>query len=173
MRSHHCFKLSALAVALSMAAICVAPAHAGNACDAVYHAGIDAIQAPHHLYSTMTTTRSGKPTATEAILVAGVEYLKMDGKWQRSPISQQDMLKPAEEKIKKHPDTCTVVGDQVKDGEQATLYKAHNNEVDIDQQVWIAKSSGRLLHATVNLPDGSVVDTRYEYANVQAPAGVN
>jgi hypothetical protein len=82
------------------------------------------------------------------------------------------MLEKAQEKLKTHPDTCTMVGDQSKDGQATVLYKVHNTSFDVDTQVWIAKSGGLPVHATADLGTGTTSDSRFEYSNVQPPAGV-
>lgn len=146
-------------------------AHA-DPCDALYNAGIKSIQTPHHVYST-TTPRGGKPQTGEAIYAGGVEYLLLHGKWMRSPMTNKDMLDAAQEKLKTHPDTCTLVGDQTAGGQPVTVYKAHSKEMGTDQIVRIIKSNGLMQGGSLILPDGTTVETRYDYANVQAPAGVN
>ncbi len=145
--------------------------HAANTCDALYNAGIKSVQTPHHVYST-TTMRGGEPKTGEAIYAGGVEYLKLQGKWMRSRMTPADMLEAAQEKLKTHPDTCTPVGDQVVNGQAVSVFKAHSNEMGTDQLVRILKSNGLMQGGTLTLPNGAVVEMRYEYDNVQAPAGV-
>ncbi|MEO8924326.1 MAG: hypothetical protein ABI330_16100, partial [Caldimonas sp.] len=105
------------------------------------------------------------------IYAGGVHYLKVDGEWQRSRMTTQDMVQMMQEKLKTHPDICTRMGDQTIGGQAVSVYKAHNNEVGTDQVVRIFKSSGLMQGDTVSLPNQSV-EMRYEYAGVQAPAGV-
>lgn len=155
----------------SLAGLAAVPrATAADACDALYAAGVKSIQTPHHVFST-TTRSGGQPKAGEAIYAGGVEYVKLNGKWQRSPMTQQEMIEAAQEKLKTHPDTCTLVGDQSVAGQSVTVYKVRNNETGGQQLVRILKSDGLLAGSTLTLPDGAVVETRYEYRNVQAPAG--
>jgi hypothetical protein len=152
------------------ALLVAAPAHAAHPCDPLYNAGIKSIQTPHHVYTTSSggrTARSG-----EAIFAGGVEYLLRNGQWTRSPTPQAAMIEAAREKIKTHPDTCTPAGDRTVDGQAVATYNVHNNETGVDSQVMIVKSSGLVHRASSALADGSRVDTRYEYGNVQAPAGV-
>ncbi|MGH8040788.1 MAG: hypothetical protein ACREPN_01955 [Rudaea sp.] len=157
---------------MAAAAIVTVPADAADAsCDALYNAGIKSVQTPHHVYST-TTTRDGKPQTGEAIYTGGVEYLQLQGKWRRSPVPQPAMLEAAQEKLKTHPDTCTFVGDQTVDGQAVEVYKAHNNEFGTNQEVRIFKSNGLMQGGKLVLPNGSTVETRYDYTNVQPPAGV-
>jgi hypothetical protein len=149
-----------------------ASAFAANSCDALHEAGIKAVQTPHHVYSITTSGRAGKAVPPSEAIFAGVGYLQIHGQWRRSPMPQQDMIEAAQEKLKTHPDTCTVAGDQTVDGLAVTTYKVHNNESGTDSQARILKSNGLLLGQTLILPNGSVVKTRYDYANVQAPEGV-
>ncbi len=161
----------ALAVCV-FAYVALAPAsHANNTCDALYQAGIKSVQTPHHVYST-TTLRDGRPQTGEAVYAGGVEYLLFHGKWMRSPMSQQAMLEGAQDKLKTHPDICTLVGKQTVDGQLVSVYEVHNNEAGTDQMVRILDASGLMQGSTLTLPNHSVVETRYDYANVQAPTGV-
>lgn len=159
-------RLMCVACAFAMCA----PAYADNSCDVLYLAGIKSVQTPHHVYST--TTKRGKQQAGEAIYAGGVEYMELHGKWLRSPKTQQAMLEAAQEKLKTHPDDCAPVGDQTIDGQTVSSYKVHNKELGTTQWVRILKSNGLMQGATLTLPDGSVVESRYEYDNVHAPAGV-
>ena len=184
-------RLLLLVTSQACALIGAVSAFAANTCDALYNAGITSVQTPHHVYSTTTHSAetlhqsdtfkrltgkamyTGKTESVEAIFDGKIEYLQLHGKWKRSPMPQQDMVEAAQEKLKTHPDTCTFVGDQMVDDQAMSVYKAHNNESDANQQVRILKSNGLMQGGTLTLPDGSVVETRYEYSNVQAPAGVN
>lgn len=156
---------------LLLAAFAASPfANAADACDALYNAGIKSVQTPHHVYSTRSMP-SGKVQTSEAIFAAGNEYLLMDGKWMRSPMPQTAMVAAAQEKLKTHPDTCTPLGDQMIGGQAISVYKAHSKEMGTDQTVRILKSNGLMQGGTLTLPGGSM-EIRYEYDNVQAPAGV-
>lgn len=161
-----------LILAASLASLAAVPrANAANTCDALYAAGIRSIQTPHHVFST-TTKPGAKARSGEASYAGGMEYLKLNDKWQLSPMAQQEMLEGAQEQLKTHPDTCTLMGDESVASQDVTVYKAHNNETGGEQLVRIFKSSGLLAGSTMTLADGTVVETRYEYRNVQAPAGV-
>ena len=170
MLAHCAIKSSCLSALLLTAATMITPAHAANVCDAVYQAQIKSIQTPNHSYQA--NTMAGKSVVGEGVFAGGVEYVKSNGQWKRSPITQQDMLEIGQEKLKTHPETCTVVGDQNKDGQAVTMYKLHNTELGVDAQVWIAKSSGLRVHETVLFDSQNSTDIRYDYSNVQPPAGV-
>ncbi len=150
-----------------------ASARGANTCDALYEAGIKAVQMPHHVYTTKTAGRDGKVVqSSEAIFTGGVEYLRVGGQWRRSPLPQGPMLEAAREKLKTHPDTCTDAGVETVDGQSVTTYRVHDNESGTDSLVYILKSTGLLLGQTLTLPDGSIMKTRYEYTNVRPPAGM-
>ena len=85
---------------------------------------------------------------------------------------QPEMVAAAQEKLKTHPDTCTPMGDQMVGGQAVSVFKAHNNEMGTEQTVRIFKASGLMQGGTLVLGDGITMETRYEYDNVQAPAGV-
>jgi hypothetical protein len=166
MRSHTAvFALLACSLASGVLA---RQSRAADACDPLYESSIKSVQTPHHVYST-TTLRGGKSSRGEAVYAGGVEYLQLNGKWMRSPTPQKDMIEAAQEKLKTHPDVCTLVGERTEGNEVVSVYKAHSKELGTDQEVRILKSSGLLQGGTMKLPNGSVVETRYEYGNVAAP----
>ncbi len=182
--------LCTLAVCLSISSLIAGPARAADACDAVYNANIKLLQTPNHAYLTLTrgaeqmhnsdtfkkltgkAMYAGKTETSETIFDGRTSYLLYHGKWMRSPVQPQDLLEDARKKMKTHPDTCTLVGDQSIDGQAATLYKIHNKETNNDEEEWISKSSGLPVHVKSTSPDGSGGDMRYDYTNVRAPAGV-
>ena len=143
-------KSQAPTLAAGVALALTIPAFAANTCDALYQAGIKSIQTPHHVYST-TTSHAGKAQSGEAIYAGGVEYLKLNGQWRRSPMTPKDMVELAEEKLKTHPDTCTLVAEQTVDGQAVVAYKAHNNEMGTDQLVRLPEG-----HALLDQPFGQV-----------------
>ncbi|MDQ2734739.1 MAG: hypothetical protein M3Y55_07065 [Pseudomonadota bacterium] len=147
------------------------PALAANTCDEVYQASIKTVQTPHHLYYTITQgTGTGKLPAGEAVYVGGIRYSKMDGKWRRGLGTPQEELEFAKEKVKMTmPDTCTRVGDETIGSQAVSVYKGHNNLAGNEQVFRIFRSSGLLQSDTVSQSD-QVVEMRYEYTNVQAPA---
>jgi len=104
---------------------------AAPSCDALYNAAIKTFQTPHHAFST-TTPRGGKPRFGETVFVGGIEYLKLNDKWQRSPLTPQAMVESAREKLRTHPDTCTLLGDQTADGQSVTVYQVHSNDTGTD-----------------------------------------
>jgi hypothetical protein len=160
-----------LAFPFAIAALAL-PVHAAESCDALYNASIKALQTPHHVYSTKTLANGTKAPGGESIYAAGREYVLIGGAWKRSPMTPQDMIEAAQDKLKTHPDVCTTAGTETINGQAVTVYKVHNNESDTDSLVRVLTSSGLLLGQTLTLPDGAHMEIRYEYAHVQPPAGV-
>jgi hypothetical protein len=72
------------------------------------------------------------------------------------------------------------VRDESVNGEPATLFRMHHHDEDTttDQQVWISKARGLPLKQDIDMDVGGTSgkshrSMRYEYTNVQAPAGVH
>lgn len=184
-------RVIALSVLSATTILALAPAaRAADACEPVYNASIKLLQTPHHAYLTMTHSDeqmrnsdtfkratgkamyAGKVETSETIFDGTTSYLLHRGKWMRSPVQPSVLLEDAREKSKTHPATCTMVGNQSIDGQATTLYKVHEKETDMDEQIWISRSSGLPVRAKSESADGSGGDMRYDYTNVHAPAGV-
>lgn len=151
---------------IAFATFCLVVASAAHAdpCDAVYNASIKSLQTPHHVFST------SKHGTSEAIYAGGVEYVQIKGKWQRSRMQLADMVEVAQEKLKTHPDVCTAKGESVVDGQTVDVYAVHSKEDEVDQEVRLFKSTGLMQGSTAKLPGGNVLETRYDYTDVRAPA---
>jgi outer membrane lipoprotein-sorting protein len=69
--------------------------------------------------------------------------------------------------------TCRYLRDEAVNGEAAAVYSQHieNEDTVSDGTVWISKSRGLPLRVETNV-EGTLRSTRYEYGNVQVPAGV-
>jgi hypothetical protein len=142
-------------------------ANAGS-CDAVYNAGIKTVQTPHRLFST--NTRNGKATSSETVFADGVEYYRLDGRWQRSLMTAKEMLAAAEEKLKAQPDTCVVVEDDIAEGQAIAVYQVRNSEMESESRVRVFKGSGLLQGQSAGVVGQSAMETRYEYSDVKAPS---
>jgi len=153
-------KLAAWIIASLAGTVFAAPARGANTWDALYDAGIKAVQLPHHVSTTKTDGRTGKVVqSTEGVFTGGLEYMRVGGRWRRSPLPQQPMLGAAQEKLKTHPDTCTDARDETVEGHAVTTHKVHDKEGGTDSLAHIFKSTGLLLGQTLTLPDGSLVKT--------------
>ena len=148
-------------------------AHADASCNPVYDAGIKQLQTPHHVYTTRSGHAGHAAQKSETIYAGGVEYMQLDGRWQRSRLTAAEMLASAQEKRKTSAEgeTCKALGDEKVGDAAASVYSLHNDD-GVDSRLWLAESDGSLLRQTITLPDGSTVDSRYDYANVQAPLDV-
>jgi hypothetical protein len=143
---------------------------------------IQRVTIPTHIYSTETAASTGgKMRTSEIIYLTDKTYIQMNGKWRMSPVTMkkmQDMKKDTETEGLADM-TCRQVRDEVVNGEAATLYTMHKNTADekSDSQVWISKLRHLPLKLEMDTDVGggagkSHRSMRYEYTNVQAPAGV-
>ncbi len=172
--------LSALAAVVLAAFFLSTPAFAfaaDAACQPVFDAATKLLGVPAHSYST-ETARDGKTKTSEAIYANGAIYINYNGKWIRSKMTPQDMLKQEQENIRDAKSTCRHVRDEMVNGEAAAFYTAHsdNDGIKSDAQTWISKSKGLPLKTEEDLDTGDGdkrhVSIRYEYGNVHPPAGV-
>lgn len=139
---------------------------------------------PFHLYtidSAQTDARlhGGRPTVYEAIWTGTVEYVVVQGRWMKSPIDIATAQKAAKEARAKGKATCSHLRDEGVNGEPAAVWRIHSvSEVGVtDTDMWISRSSGLPLKSDVHQDVGgalgkSHIVSRYDYANVRPPAGV-
>jgi len=166
-------------LAVSLAALsCSAPLFAADAaCQPMFDSTLKLFSVPAHSY-TVETMPGGKSRNSEAVYANGMIYINMNGKWIRSRMSTQDLLKQEQENIRDSKTTCRHVRDEAVNGEAAALYTAHseNDTVKSDAQTWFSKSKGLPLRTEEDIDTGGGdkrhISIRYEYSNVQVPAGV-
>ena len=170
-----------LAVWLTVLAACSfsTPAlGADAACQTLFDDRFKLFSVSSHSY-TIETLPGGKSQTSEAIFTNGAIYVLMKGKWIHSRMTPQDMLKQEEENIRDSKSTCRHVRDETVNGEAAALYMGHseNDGVKSDAQTWISKSRGLPLKTEEDIDTGDGdkrhMSIRYEYGNVQVPAGVH
>ena len=167
----------------SLSAILSTPlARAGNlACKPMRDAMIKLYSIPVHIYSTENAAYTGgKVRSSEIVYLNNSSYVHVNGKWRTSPLTQekiQEIRKDEQDKDAKA--TCSVVREESVNGESAVLYRVHQDteDVKIDSQVWISKQRAVPLKAEIDMDVGGKLgkshrSMRYEYTNVQAPAGV-
>lgn len=159
---------------------------ADPSCELVADATAKNFTIPTHIYSTETASYTGgRPRNSETIYLNDKAYVQVNGRWRVSPMSPKAMLEQLREARKEaKPDsrdisTCRFVRDEVINGEAASLYSEHTeNEVGkSDSRAWISKSRGLVLKLEQDMDLGGAAGkshrvSRYEYTNVQAPAGV-
>jgi hypothetical protein len=150
------------------------------ACRPLLDAERKTITTPHHVRTTETSARAGqKERTTEGITTSGAIYVQYDGKWRRSPATPKQMLARMDTNLTTATTySCTRVSDEPEAGTAATVYTAHteNEGVKADTRVWVAKGSGLVLRTEQDMDTGGGDKVhrsiRYDYTNVQAPAGV-
>lgn len=132
-----------------------------------------------HAYSTRTSADSRQRVrTTEEITVGGVIYIQYGGKWRRSPATPKQMLAQIDTNLTTaNAISCTHVGDESVAGTAAAVYTTHieNEAVKADARIWVAKGSGLVLRVEedqdIGGGDKAHMSIRYDYTNVQAPAG--
>ena len=168
---------------LGLGALIAGSAHAADpACKFLADANTKIYSIPTHIYSTETSAATGgKARNSELIYLNNKTYVLVAGKWRVSPMTPQKMIEIRKETAadEEKTMTCKAVRDELVNGEAAILYSAHQQNPDekSDSQIWISKSRGVPVKLEMDMDVGGAAGKshrtmRYEYANVQAPAGV-
>jgi len=150
---------------------------AQDSCKAINDAQDKVITTPTHIYTTMTSaSNSADKHTTEIIYMGGATYVKVRGRWTRSAMTTQQVIKREEENRKASKSSCQYLRDEIVNGEAATVYSAHSDRADMgiksDGEIWISKSKGLPLKDELDITSDGIKNhhsARYEYANVQAP----
>ena len=170
-----------LVTALLLSVALAGPAHAAGDCKPVLDAMTKQIGTPTHIYMTEATQlHGGKSTKKEAIHTGSAIYIQMNGQWRRSPLSTQDLQKQREEAARKTKSmSCRYLRDEPVNGEPAAVYHAQTDIEDVksDSTVWVSKRTGLPLRTEQDTDTGGAtgmqhLSIRFDYANVQPPAGV-
>jgi len=151
------------------------------ACKPVLDAHTKEISTPHHSYQTESTSGKEGPTrASEVIATATASYVLVDGKWTRINVTPKENLAQMQENlhdVKVY--ACQKQPDAVISGVPMFVYLAHseNDMAKSDTRVWVAKSTGLIHREDIDMyadeGDGKRhISIRYDYTNVQPPAGV-
>jgi hypothetical protein len=151
-------------------------AAADAACQPVFDSAVKVRAASAHVYNTEKLA-GGRTRVGELIYANGIIYILVEGKWIRSKMTPEDMLKQQQENIRNSKTTCRHVRDELVNGEAAALYsiQTENEDIKSEGQTWISKSKGLPLRTEEDIdpgPDQQHMSIRYEYSNVHAPAGV-
>lgn len=168
---------------LGAAVVAAGSAYAADpACKFVADANTKIYSIPTHIYSAETSAATGgKPRNSELVYLNDKTYIQVAGKWRISPQTPQKMIEVRKETEAEEEKTmtCKAVRDELVNGEASTLYTAHQQNPDekSDSQIWISKSRGVPLKLEMDMDVGGAAGKshrtmRYEYTNVQAPAGV-
>ena len=149
-------------------------------CKPVLDAVSKQMTTPYHMYTTLPSFRPGdKPNQSEMISTGGQHYILLDGHWKKSPMDQAAMVKQEQDNIRDATAmSCRRLPDESVGGVSASVYTMHseNQDTKSDGKVWLSKSTGLILQSDVDLGSDSDskshMSSRYEYTNVQRPAGV-
>ncbi len=175
--------VAALVTAMLCVAISPAVAHAQKdlaACKPVMDAMVKMHSVPSHSFDT-SAALSGKGTETnETITTRDAMYVRIDGRWTRSPITPQHMADQERENIRNAKTyTCKRLHDASVSGVSATVYAVHSeSEYGVsDGRLWVARSTGLPVYLLIDLGTGDAGNKRrmamhFDYAHVRAPADV-
>jgi hypothetical protein len=171
---------------LTTAAIAVIAAHVAYAqkdvasCKPMLDAFAKVAVTPYHMSGTTTRPRTGgKSEPSELISAGGQHYVLSGGHWVRSPMTPAQMAAQEQDNIRSAKAfSCRRLRDESVGTIAAVVYATHseNDGTKSDGQVWIAMGSGLILRMEADMDPGDVdqihISTRYDYANVHPPAGV-
>jgi hypothetical protein len=156
-------------LAASIAGVAVAQAPPGP-CQAVFDAMLKETMTPHHA----VTVRSGAE-AGESIATSDTMYVKVRGVWKKSPMTMHAMLAQQQENIRGATvASCSVLSDDVVNGEAAAVWHAHYEQPDLgvsESKVWVSKATGLPLKTEVSVQAGekTSVVTTFDYGHITAP----
>jgi hypothetical protein len=157
---------------------------ADDACKLFLDATKKVMVTPTHMYSTETAGfRNNKPENTETIYTGGLKgaiYVMVKGKWSRSKLTPEDMVKQKDESVRTGKNSCRYLRDESVNGEPAAVYTTHieTEGAKVDVTAWVSKSKGLPLREETDMDVGggargkSHRSTRFDYSNVHPPDGV-
>lgn len=155
------------------------PSIAAGPCQPLVDALVKLATTPNH--QTYTGTDGGRPDSGEVVNTGDTMYLLVDGKWHKMPYDARQMVSDLHDKDASTMFTCKRIGGDSVDGQPATAYASHDRQDDgdtVDTQLWISDANGLPLKQTIDVDVGggtdgkSHKDVRFDYGNVQPPAGV-
>lgn len=153
-------------------------AQAADSCQPVFDALTKVVTTPSHSYTTHTASvlKGGKPQSSETIYVQGEVYIRVGGKWRKSPVRTEEVLEQEKENREHGKATCQFLRNEFVGAEPAMVYSIHReNEGDKeDGQVWISKSTELLLRSEQDVDVGGMAgkdhrSARFEYGNIRPP----
>lgn len=175
------FKGSGLPAVLLAVFYAGMPAFAEDAaCTSLLDALTKVVTTPHHAYSTeIAAFRNNQPRNTELINTGDANYIMIRDKWIRSPMTPAQMLTQHKENLRTAKTACRYIREEAVNGEAAAVYSVHEETEagPTDGTLWISKSRSLPLREELDMDVGGSKgkvhkSTRYDYANVHAPAGV-
>ena len=173
--------LSSLSICI-LAIVCSAggPAHAADpACKPVFDAMSKAAATPNHMFITTTEATNAKPESSETITTANMMYLKVDGAWRKEAYNAQQQVTEMQKAASTTNIACQHLRDDTVAGESVEIYNTEQQQEGgstINSQLWISKARGLPVKQTMDMDVGgkfgkSHTDIRYDYSDVEAPAG--
>ncbi|HEV7702721.1 MAG TPA: hypothetical protein VGO46_00455 [Gemmatimonadaceae bacterium] len=170
-----------LVVSLAAAPIAAPAQTVSAACKPVLDANTKEISTPHHLYTTTTSPAApGKSQTGEIISTPTASFILYNGTWTRinmTPQANLDQMKENLRDVKVY--ECQKQPDAIISGVPMFVYLAHseNDMAKSDARFWVAKSTGLIYREDIDMDTGDPsekrhVSERFDYANVQPPAGV-
>ncbi|HEY2896714.1 MAG TPA: hypothetical protein VGJ12_06220 [Gemmatimonadaceae bacterium] len=185
-RIDHCTRIRINTITFASACMLLAsgPLRAqGSDCVGTLAASSKMLDLPYHMYmidSAQTDSRlnGGKPTVGEVISTGGMMYVLHRGKWTKSPLSTADMKQMQDKQHTANKAQCSHLRDESVNGEPAAVWRTHsvNEAGTIETDMWISKTRNVLLKTDIHQDVGGVfgkshIVSRYDYTNVQTPAG--
>ncbi|MEO6967337.1 MAG: hypothetical protein ABI132_02620 [Rhodanobacteraceae bacterium] len=168
------FTLSVLAAVLFANVLATRPVSAEDAsCQPVVSAMMKLANTSYHA----SITFDGKPGGDEIYTTTAI-YRGLAGHWGKIPASPQERI-DANRAVGASLSNCHQIRKEVVDGQSATVYAAQTHTASPpssgDIQMWIGQSRGLPLKVESNVQmfgKKSHTSQRYDYNNVQPPAGV-
>lgn len=148
-------------------------AHADD-CNTMMTATLAQMQVPYRATISFSNL-NGKPATSETIFTGGKIYVQLNGAWQVSPMTVQEMTDQMKKNYKESKHACQHVGDESVGGQAASVYTAsfQSPHSHSDNRVWISRSRGVLLKTWAHIDEGNqTMTTTYAYDSIQPPAGV-
>jgi hypothetical protein len=173
-------RISALALVLLAALGARTVSAADSPCKPVFDAITRLIKTPNHQFVTQLSDAPGStPHPSEMIFTGKTTYIMHDGKWTTSPMTADEALKRDEENRKHSKTSCRLLRSEPVDGVGASLYTLNSDSEygKSEGQIWISNTDALPLRQQIDLiVEGAAgkthVETRFVYAGVRAPAGV-
>ena len=152
---------------------------ADPACKPVFDAMTKAAATPNHMFMTTTAATNARPESSETITTANMMYLKVDGAWRMEAYNAQQQVTEMQKAASTTSIACQHLHDDTVAGESVEIYNTQQQQAGgsmINSQLWISKARGLPVKQTMDIDIGgkfgkSHTDMRYDYNNVQAPAG--
>jgi hypothetical protein len=163
-----------VAVLLGIAGMFAATGASADDCDAVMTATLAQMNIPYRATISFSNL-NGKPATSEMIYAGGKIYVQLNGAWQVSPMTVQEMTDQMKTNYKTSKHSCQHVGDDSVGGQATSVYTAsfQSPHSHSDNRIWISRSRGMLLKTSAHIIEGNqTMTTIYKYDNIRPPAGV-